>query len=301
MSERLIELSGEPLGRLELRDVSFAYDREPVLRDVNLSIDLNPPGRLIGLIGATGSGKTTLLRVLAGLLRPSRGEVFLNGRPLYHGPVADSAYRNRVGFLFQHPENQLFETTVAKDVAFGLKHFTLTPGERDARVRAALDAVGLDADVFGDLSPFACSGGEQRRIAIAGVLAREPEVLFLDEPIAGLDPGGRDGLLRLIRDQRAQGRTVLFISHSLDAVAETAERIIVLKEGRIVADGAPETVLDPASESGIKRCPVQELVTALRERGFPMDATVFRYAEMIAGIAGLLGDNATNAEASDEP
>ena len=208
-----------------------------VLSDVNLTIH---DGEFIGLIGHTGSGKSTLVQHLNGLIMPTSGRVLVDGMDLADKGTDRRAVRQRVGLVFQYPENQLFEETVEKDIAFGPKNLGLDDAEIDRRVRDAMRRVALDYDRLHDRSVFELSGGQMRRVAIAGVLAMEPQVLVLDEPCAGLDPRGREEILGLIKRLHEEaGTTIVMVSHSMDDVASLAERVIVMNHGELVMDGAP--------------------------------------------------------------
>ena len=210
------------------------------LHDVSLTIE---DGEFVGLIGHTGSGKSTLVQHLNGLIMPASGRVLVDGMDLSDKQTDRRAIRQKVGLVFQYPEYQLFEETVEKDIAFGPKNLGLNEAEIDRRVRDAMRRVALDYDALHDRSVFELSGGQMRRVAIAGVLAMEPRVLVLDEPCAGLDPRGREEILGLIRDlHREAGTTVVMVSHSMDDVASLAERVIVMNHGEVVMDGTPRDV-----------------------------------------------------------
>ena len=210
------------------------------LSDVNLTIH---DGEFIGLIGHTGSGKSTLVQHLNGLIMPTSGRVLVDGMDLADKGTDRRAVRQRVGLVFQYPENQLFEETVEKDIAFGPKNLGLDEAEIDRRVRDAMRRVALDYDRLHERSVFELSGGQMRRVAIAGVLAMEPQVLVLDEPCAGLDPRGREEILGLIKRLHEEaGTTIVMVSHSMDDVASLAERVIVMNHGELVMDGAPRDV-----------------------------------------------------------
>nr|MCR5338359.1 energy-coupling factor transporter ATPase [Lachnospiraceae bacterium] len=215
------------------------------LSDVNLVIN---DGEFIGLIGHTGSGKSSLVQHLNGLLKPTSGSVYVNGEDIFDKDYDRKKLRSKVGLVFQYPEHQLFEADVFSDVCYGPKNLGLDPKEVELRAYEALKKVGFDDDSF-YVSPFDLSGGQKRRVAIAGVLAMKPEVLILDEPTAGLDPAGRDEILNLIRDmQRETGMTVILVSHSMDDVANYARRIIVMEKGSVLLDGAPSEVFTHVEE-----------------------------------------------------
>ena len=234
----------------------------------NINIDIEA-GEFIGIIGHTGSGKSTFIQHLNGLLPPSKGKIIVDGVDIASSKTATRDVRFKVGLVFQYPEYQLFEETVYKDIAFGPKNMGLSSEEIDKRVRAAAGFVGVSEELF-ELSPLELSGGQKRRVAIAGVIAMEPKVLILDEPTAGLDPAGRESILGNIGYyQRTTGATVLLISHSMDDVARIASRLVVFNEGRIAMDGTPAEVFERAEEltaMGLAVPKATETALALRRR-----------------------------------
>lgn len=235
------------MSSVEIKNLSFIYSKKTpyekrALKDINLTIE---EGEFVGVIGATGSGKSTLLQHLNGLIKvqdKKASQVFVNGMSATDKKTLKKL-RFEVGMVFQYPEYQLFEDTVEKDVAFGPKNMKLEKDEITRRVRRALEVVGLDYDEFANRSPFDLSGGEKRRVAIAGVIAMQPKILVLDEPVAGLDPSGREEILSLIKKlQREVSPTIIMVSHNMDDIAVIADRIIVLKDGEIVGDGTPKSI-----------------------------------------------------------
>ena len=200
-------------------------------------------GEFVGIVGCTGCGKTTLLKAMAGLLEVQDGEILLDGENIFSRRFDRAVLRRKVGMVFQYPEYQLFAQTVEKDVGFGLKYSRLSREEKQERVRWALEQMGFSYEEIKDQSPLSLSGGEKRRVAIAGVLATKPELLMLDEPLAGLDPMAREAFLEFLEKLTGQGVTVLMVSHNLDALAEHAARIIGMKQGKIVMDGSCQEVL----------------------------------------------------------
>ena len=215
------------------------------LRDVNFSVE---PGEFIGIIGHTGSGKSTLMQHLNGLLKPTSGKILLDGKDIWSDKKLTRQCRFRVGLVFQYPEYQLFEETVYKDIAFGPKNMGLDEKEIDRRVREAAGFVGLTEEQL-EVSPFDLSGGQKRRVAIAGVIAMEPEVLILDEPTAGLDPAGREEILGNINAYRkAKNATIMMVSHSMNDVARLTDRLLVMCKGDLAMDGTPEEVFCHAQE-----------------------------------------------------
>ena len=266
------------------------------LDDVNLSIE---NGEFVGLIGHTGSGKSTLVQHLNGLLMPSSGKVLVDGLDLADKATDRRAIRQRVGLVFQYPENQLFEETVEKDIAFGPKNLGLDEQEIDRRVRHAMSRVALDYDKLHNRSVFELSGGQMRRVAIAGVLAMEPQVLVLDEPCAGLDPRGREEILGLIKKLHEEaGTTIVMVSHSMDDVASLAERVIVMNHGEVVMDGAPRDVFSCGEElrgMGLDVPQAVQLAAKLRSRGFDIPEGVYRIEEIREAILKVAGQEAGHA------
>lgn len=242
-----------------------------------LSLDIRR-GEFLGIIGHTGSGKSTLIQHLNGLLKPSSGTIYLDGADIWAEPKKIRSVRFRVGLVFQYPEYQLFEDTVRKDIAFGPKNMGLAADEVERRVLAALSAVGLDESVL-DKSPFALSGGQKRRVAIAGVMAMEPEVLILDEPTAGLDPRGRESILQMLREyHETRGSTVVLVSHSMEEIARNAQRIIVLSGGGVCMEGTPAEVFARADELeavGLDVPQSTKIAAALRRRGMAVEGSIF--------------------------
>jgi energy-coupling factor transport system ATP-binding protein len=256
------------------------------LREVTLEIR---PGERVGVVGPTGSGKSTLVQHLAGLLRPASGQVCLDGTPAHERKRAARLKRQQVGLAFQYPEDQVFERTVFREVAFGPRNAGLRGAELAARVEWALAAVGLDRAAFGERSPFTLSGGEMRRVALAGILALRPQVLILDEPTAGLDPHGRRELLGGIRAwQEETGQTLILVSHNLDDLARVVERVVLLDQGAIVADGAVRQVLSDGGlllSVGLQVPHTVALLQALRKAGWPVRTDCLLPEEAAAEIA----------------
>ena len=266
------------------------------LSDVNLTIR---DGEFIGLIGHTGSGKSTLVQHLNGLIMPTSGRVLVDGMDLADKATDRRAVRQRVGLVFQYPENQLFEETVEKDIAFGPKNLGLDDNEIARRVKDAMRRVALDYDKLHDRSVFELSGGQMRRVAIAGVLAMEPQVLVLDEPCAGLDPRGREEILGLIKKLHEEaGTTIVMVSHSMDDVASLAERVIVMNHGEVAMDGAPRDVFACGEElrgMGLDVPQAVQLASKLRERGFDIPEGIYRVEEIREAILAIAGKEAKHA------
>lgn len=244
------------------------------LDDINLKID---DGEFIGIIGHTGSGKSTLIQHLNGLIKATSGAIYFHGQDIYDKDFDLRELRNRVGLVFQYPEHQLFETTIFDDVCFGPQNQGLDKNEAGLRAFEALRQVGIPEELFYQ-SPFDLSGGQKRRVAIAGVLAMKPEVLILDEPTAGLDPGGRDEILELItKMHKERGMTVILVSHSMEDVAEYVKRIIVMNQGRVMYDDVPKEVFKNYKELeaiGLAAPQVTYLMHELKERGLYVNTNV---------------------------
>ena len=271
---------------IEVRHLTHCYSEGSAmstvaLNDVSLTIG---DGEFIGIIGHTGSGKSTLVQHLNGLLKPSSGQVLVDGEDL-NGPSADRrALRQRIGLVFQYPEYQLFEETVARDIAFGPKNQGLSKEEIDQRVRYAMDCVHLEYEKYSERSPFELSGGQMRRVAIAGVLAMRPSVLILDEPTAGLDPRGRDRILTMLEELHARENvTVVMVSHSMDDMARLATRLIVMADGKVLASGTPREIFsrsDMMVSAGLDVPAAARLCRALREKGVDLPPDLYRMDEL---------------------
>ncbi|WP_304426648.1 energy-coupling factor transporter ATPase [uncultured Adlercreutzia sp.] len=279
-----------PRSKREARraDWGNAPDALWALLDVTFTVE---PGEFLGIAGHTGSGKSTLIQHMNGLVHPTEGRVLADGRDLAEKGVAHEV-RQQVGLVFQYPENQLFANTVYDDVAFGPRNMKLSEDEVDRRVREGLALVGLSFDELRDRSPFDLSGGQQRRVAFAGVLAMEPEVLVLDEPVAGLDPLSREEFLGLIRDLHGGGRTVVMVSHSMEDLAALSDRILVLSEGRVFALGTPAEVFADAAALkavGLGAPAPEAFAGELRAAGFALPRALYDERTLAADIAAQLG------------
>lgn len=262
------------------------YERA-ALQDFNIEIE---EGEFAGIIGHTGSGKSTFIQHLNGLLPPTEGKVYIDGEDLWADKKDLRRFRFKVGLVFQYPEYQLFEETVYRDIAFGPTNMGLTGAELDRCVHDAARFAGLDEDLL-QKSPFALSGGQKRRVAIAGVIAMEPEVLVLDEPSAGLDPRGREELLAHIRAyHKERGNTVVLVSHSMDEIAQNVDRIAVLSDAHVLMSGTPREVFARADElvaAGLDVPQVTRVAMALRAKGLPIDPAVYTVAELKAALLAL--------------
>ena len=259
------------------------------LSDINLVI---PDGQFVGLIGHTGSGKSSLIQHLNGLIKASSGTVYFNGEDIYDEDYDLKKLRSKVGLVFQYPEHQLFEVDVFSDVCYGPKNLGLSKKDVELRAYKALKMVGMDDEYFYQ-SPFDLSGGQKRRVAIAGVLAMEPEVLILDEPTAGLDPKGRDEILGLIKNLQAEtGMTIILVSHSMEDVANYVDRIIVMNGGSVMLDGVPKDVFahyKELEEVGLAAPAVTYIMQQMKEQGFDVGTDATTIAEARDEILRALG------------
>ncbi len=245
------------------------------VQDVSFSIE---DGQIAGIIGHTGSGKSTLVQHLNGLIKPKTGSIYIDGENICDGKTVMREIRKKVGLVFQYPEYQLFEETVFKDVAFGPKNIGLADEELEDRVREAIELVGLDYEQIKDKSPFDLSGGQKRRVAIAGVIAMKPKVLILDEPTAGLDPKAhRDVLDMIIRVHEHENNITIMVSHNMEDIASMCDKVIVMDRAHAVMEGTPEEVFARRAElkqMGLAAPPVTELIDMLNDRGFKLDGNI---------------------------
>ena len=278
---------------LEVRQLNYVYSagtpyEKAALRDVSLSVE---KGDIVGIIGHTGSGKSTLVQQLNGLLRPTSGQVLLDGKDIWEDPKKIRDVRFRVGMVFQYPEHQLFEETVRRDIAFGPRNMGLSDEETEQRVRRAATFAGLREELL-DVSPFDLSGGQKRRAAIAGVMAMEPEVLILDEPTAGLDPRGREQLLsRIVRYARENGTTVLLVSHSMEDVAAVADKVLVMNKGEAAMYAPTAEVFSRAAELeaiGLSVPAVTQVFMKLRARGYEVGGNAYTVEQAVRRLLPLV-------------
>ncbi len=270
---------------IQVRNLSHIYskgmpDEQKALDNINFDIY---DGEIVGVIGHTGSGKSTLLQHLNGLLKGDSGSIEIDGVDITKPGVSMRDIRKKVGLVFQYPEYQLFEETVALDVAFGPKNLGLTPEEVDSRVREGLELVGLSYEDIKDRSPFELSGGQKRRVAIAGVIAMKPHVLILDEPTAGLDPGAHKDILSMIREvHESQNNIILFVSHNMADVAALSDKVLVMDEGKLVMAGTPQEIFsqrERLATIGLSVPPVTELMYQLKEKGIPVKENILELKE----------------------
>ncbi len=264
-----------------LKDVSYVYMaktpyEKAAIKNINIEIK---PGEFLGIIGHTGSGKSTLLQHLNGLLKPTTGSITVEGQDIHSKGEAARIAKRRVGMVFQYPEHQLFEETVYDDIAFGPRNIGIEVSEVDRRVKKAMEFVGLDHKLFAERTPFQLSGGQMRRVAIAGVIALEPTYLILDEPSAGLDPRGRDEIFgQIIKMYQSTGITVVLVSHNMEDIARMANRLIVMNDGEISLDGSPAEIFrdfqPQLKEAGVDVPPLTVLMNRMNQSGLAVDHTV---------------------------
>lgn len=281
---------------IKVRNLTYIYDEgmpfeNRAIDDITFDIEDND---FVGLIGHTGSGKSTLIQHLNGLLKPSSGSIYINDFEITQKDINLTEIRKRVGVVFQYPEYQLFEETIEKDIAFGPGNMGLDQEEITKRVKASMEAVGLDYEKYREKSPFELSGGQKRRVAIAGVIAMDPEVLILDEPTAGLDPGGREEIFELIKKlHRERNITVILSSHSMDDMAKLVKTLIVMNKGKIEFMGNPREVFNNNAhrlkEIGLDIPQVLELAIKLREKGFDIRQDIITPEEAKDEILRVIG------------
>ena len=283
----------EPI--IEIKNLTHIYSpntpfEQRALDSVNLTIY---QGETLGIIGRTGSGKSTLIQHLNGLVRPTSGQILFEGQDIWSSKELTHTIRFQVGLVFQYPEYQLFEETVYKDIAFGPRNMKLDEGEIDRRVRRAAAFAGLRDEVL-SRSPFELSGGQKRRVAIAGVIAMEPKVLILDEPTAGLDPRGREAILAQIRAyHQKRGTTVILVSHSMEEIACNVDRILVLRGSHVYMDGTPRQVFrraDDLEDVGLDVPQATKIALALRRMGLEIDTAVYTVDELEQALLSVRGE-----------
>ena len=279
---------------IKVEDLSHVYSEgtpfeKTAIHNISLTI---PEGEMVGIIGHTGSGKSTFIQHLNGLLKPTSGTITLDGRDIYESKQFTHDGRFRVRLVFQYPEYQLFEETVYKDIAFGPSNMKLSEEEIDERVREAAAFVRVEEELF-EKSPLELSGGQKRRVAIAGVIAMRPSVLILDEPTAGLDPGGCQQILQNICEYREKsGSTVILVSHSMDDVARIADRLVVFSQGSILMEGTPEEVFshpDELTEVGLSVPEPTSIAMALREKGLDLGSAIYTTDQLVSAITRWKG------------
>ncbi len=269
---------------IQIENLFFTYQSpfspsHQALFDISLTIQ---PEEIVAIVGATGSGKTTLIQHFNGLLQPTKGKVWIDSVELTDSKINLSEIRRKVGLVFQFPEIQLFEETVFDDVAFGPRNLKLFENRIEDRVRKSLQLVGLDYQTFRNCSPFHLSGGERRRVAIAGILATDPEILVMDEPTVSLDLCAAMMIKDIVRQYHQSGKTVVFVSHDMDLVAELAQRIVVLEKGKIVFDGVKEELYEDhvlLESAGLVLPKVYQFMLKMRKKGYPVRGDIFNLEE----------------------
>lgn len=279
--------------QIRIENLNFIYSKDTAfeqyaLKDICFEIQ---KGEFIGIIGHTGSGKSTLIQHLNGLIKPSSGKIYYNEKDIYSENYNMKEHRQKVGLVFQYPEHQLFEVDVLSDVCFGPKNMGLSEEEAKTMAITALEKVGFPKELY-EKSPFELSGGQKRRVAIAGVLAMKPEVLILDEPTAGLDPLGRDEILDMIEGLKKTGITIILVSHSMEDIAKYADRILVMNQGNLIFNASPKEVFAHYKEledMGLKAPQITYIAAALREAGFAVRNDITKIEEAKEDILSLFG------------
>ena len=275
---------------IETKHLNLSFGDTCVLNDINVSIE---DGEFVGVMGRTGCGKTSFMQLLAGLIRPTGGEVLIDGENIFASRYDRKKLRRKLGFVFQFPEVQLFETTVERDVTFALKHSGLSRMKMRERAVESLAAVGFVGESILEQSPLSLSGGQRRRIAVAGVLAQKPKILILDEPLAGLDPTARREFLLLLRRlNREDGTTILMISHNADALAENCSRILVLDEGCLLSDGTPQEIFFDADALRARHLDVsfaRQTAQLLQKGGFDVPQSIVSRDALLESVLRSVG------------
>lgn len=278
---------------IETHNLSFTYSKgtpfeKRAVNNINISINEN---EIIGIVGHTGSGKSTLIKLFNALLRPSSGQIYLEGKDIWENPKKIREVRFKVGLVFQYPEHQLFEETVYKDISFGPKNMGLKPQDIDTNVINAVKFIDFPMDLLQN-SPFELSGGQKRRAAIAGVIAMDPQVLILDEPSAGLDPKGREYLINQISTyHKKRGNTVIFVSHSMEDIAKIADRVLVLDNGNALMFDKPSRVFSNAQklqQIGLDIPDITKVMIKLRQKGFKLDENIITIDQAVSSIKNLI-------------
>lgn len=282
---------------IAVENVSYTYlpgtpFEHRALKDVSFTIE---DGEFVGIIGHTGSGKSTLIQIISSLIPQTAGRVLIDGVDYSQKDADKKKLRRTVGVVFQYPEYQLFEETIAKDIAYGPRMTGIPEEELGNRTQVAMELVGMDYETYKDKSPFELSGGQKRKIAIAGVLAMEPKILIMDEPIAGLDPLGRESLMDLVKNLNDCGMTILMISHNMDGLAEYASRILVMNQGELMMNGTPREVFrehEALRAAGLDLPEAGQLVEALRAKGIAISEENIRFDEVKEELIRMLGGKA---------
>lgn len=274
---------------IEIKELSFSYDSKPFIDNLDLKID---DGEMVGIIGNTGCGKSTFVRLIAGLIKSDSGKIIIDGDDITNKKFNKKILRRKLGIVFQFPEMQLFEQTIEKDIFFGLKQYKLTYDEKYKRAKEALELLGLDFKRIKNKSPLALSGGEKRKIAVAGILVCKPKYLIFDEPIAGLDCNSRDSFMKLLLALKQNGTTIIIISHNTDYLAEYADRILVMDDGKIVLDDKPNEIFNQTkllNNLNIGVCNSKEIANLLNKNGFNIQSDILKYDDLLSSIISNIG------------
>lgn len=274
---------------IEIKELSFSYDSKPFVDNLDLKIN---DGEVVGIIGNTGCGKSTFVRLIAGLIKSDSGKIIIDGDDITNKKFNKKILRRKLGIVFQFPEMQLFEQTIEKDIFFGLKQYKLTYDEKYKRAKEALELLGLDFERIKDKSPLTLSGGEKRKIAVAGILVCKPKYLIFDEPIAGLDCNSRDSFMKLLLALKQNGTTIIIISHNTDYLAEYADRILVMDGGKIILDDKPNEIFNQATllnNLNIGVCNSKEIVNLLNKNGFNIQNDILKYDDLLNSIISNIG------------
>lgn len=274
---------------IEIKELSFSYDSKPFIDNLDLKID---DGEMVGIIGNTGCGKSTFVRLIAGLIKSDSGKIIIDGDDITNKKFNKKILRRKLGIVFQFPEMQLFEQTIEKDIFFGLKQYKLTYDEKYKRAKEALELLGLDFERIKDKSPLALSGGEKRKVAVAGILVCKPKYLIFDEPIAGLDCNSRDSFMKLLLALKQNGATIIIISHNTDYLAEYADRILVMDGGKIILDDKPNEIFNQTNllnNLNIGVCNSKEIANLLNKNGFNIQSDILKYDDLLSSIISNIG------------
>lgn len=274
---------------IEIKELSFSYDSKPFIDNLDLKIN---DGEMVGIIGNTGCGKSTFVRLIAGLIKSDSGKIIIDGDDITDKKFNKKILRRKLGIVFQFPEMQLFEQTIEKDIFFGLKQYKLTYDEKYKRAKEALELLGLDFEKIKDKSPLALSGGEKRKVAVAGILVCKPKYLIFDEPIAGLDCNSRDNFMKLLLALKKNGTTIIIISHNTDYLAEYADRILVMDGGKIILDDKPNEIFNQATllnNLNIGVCNSKEIANLLNKKGFNIQNDILKYDDLLNSIISNIG------------
>lgn len=275
---------------IEIKDLSFSYDNDKFINNLNLNIE---NGEMLGIMGNTGCGKSTLVQLIAGLIKPDNGQIIIDGDNITNKKFDKAILRKKLGIVFQFPEMQLFEQTVQKDIYFGLKKFRLSDEEKYKRAKDILALLNLDFDKIKDKSPLALSGGEKRKIAVAGILVCNPKYLILDEPIAGLDSDSRENFMKLLVKLKKTGITIIIISHNADYIAEYCDRVIVMDNGQIVLNDSHDNIFNDfecLQKLNIGTCSSKQIINLLDKNGISISKSAIKYDDLIKELVRKFGD-----------